>query len=145
MPCNSIKKLFGEEERKNISLDGGFWEGSEKVSVEENLLLEADFTEEEILQAVKGSYLEGAPEPDGFSFLFYQNFSTTIKKDFIELVRCFEIGDLNIERLNYAMIILIPKEDGARNLNKFRPINLINCSFKVFAKTMNNRLERVCD
>jgi hypothetical protein len=44
-------------------------------------------------------------------------------------------------RINYAMIILSPKEDGAKTLKKFRPISLINCSFKVFAKTLNNSLE----
>jgi hypothetical protein len=30
-------------------------------------------------------------------------------------------------------------------LKKFRPISLINCSFKVFAKAINTRLEGVCD
>jgi hypothetical protein len=43
------------------------------------------------------------------------------------------------------MIILIPKEERAKTLKKFRPISLINCSFKVFAKALNNRLEKICD
>jgi hypothetical protein len=49
----------------------------------------------------------------------------------------------NMDRLNYAMIILIPKEDEARTLKKFRPISLINYSFKVFVKALNNRLEMI--
>jgi hypothetical protein len=61
------------------------------------------------------------------------------------LVRGFEKGELNISRLNYAIIILIPKEEGAKNLKKFRPISLINSSFKVFAKALNNILEKICD
>jgi hypothetical protein len=48
-------------------------------------------------------------------------------------------------RLNYAMIILIPKEEEAKSLKKFRPISLINCSFRVFAKALNTRLERICN
>jgi hypothetical protein len=52
---------------------------------------------------------------------------------------------MSIARLNYAMIILIPKEDGAKTLRKFRLISLMNCSFKIFAKAINNRLEAICD
>jgi hypothetical protein len=48
-------------------------------------------------------------------------------------------------RLKYVMIILIPKEVEARTLKKFKPISLINCSFKVFAKALNNRLEVICN
>jgi hypothetical protein len=69
----------------------------------------------------------------------------TIKKDFMALVRTFDKGELDIARINYAMIILIPKEDNAASLTKFRHISLINCSFKVFANALNNRLEFICD
>jgi hypothetical protein len=59
------------------------------------------------------------------------------------IVRAFERGDVNITRLNYAMVILIPKEEEAKSLKKFRPISLINYSFKIFAKTLNSRLESI--
>jgi len=61
------------------------------------------------------------------------------------LFRAFEKNDLDLERLNYAMITLIPKEPEAKHLMKFRPISLINYSFKIFAKALNNRLIRVAD
>jgi len=41
---------------------------------------------------------------------------------------------LNLDRLNFAMITLIPKEHEAKTLKKFWPISLLNCSFKIFAK-----------
>jgi hypothetical protein len=120
------------------------FEKKKRVSDEENILLEAELSEEEILLAIKGSYSDGALGPDGFSFMFYQKFWPVIKEDFMALARSFDNGDLN-DRINYARIILIPKEEGARSLKKFGPISLINCSFKIFAKAMNNRLERVGD
>jgi hypothetical protein len=43
------------------------------------------------------------------------------------------------------MIVLIPKEDEAKTLKKFKPISLINCSFKVFAKALNSSLEKNCN
>jgi predicted nucleotidyltransferase len=36
--------------------------------------LDKDFSEEEVKVVVFGSYAEGAPGPNGFSFLFYQSF-----------------------------------------------------------------------
>jgi hypothetical protein len=43
---------------------------SEKVTAEENSMLEVEFSQEEIKKAIEWSYAEGAPGPDGFSFLF---------------------------------------------------------------------------
>jgi hypothetical protein len=57
------------------------------------------------------------------------------------LIKGFEKGDININRINYAMIILIPKEEEVRSLKKYRHISLINCSFKIFSKVLNNRIE----
>jgi hypothetical protein len=139
------KTLLGKEQRENINIDCDFWEEADKVTQEENELLEASLTEEEIKKAIDGSYAEGAPDPDGFSFLFYQKFWPLIKADFMAMIRGFEKGEINITRLNYAMIILLPKYDEARSLKKFRPISLINCSFKIFAKALNNRLEMISD
>jgi hypothetical protein len=57
-----------------LRLDENFWEEDEKVTNEENQLLQAEFSEEEIKTAIDASYAEGAPGPDGFSFMFYQKF-----------------------------------------------------------------------
>jgi hypothetical protein len=110
-----------------------------------NQWLEGDFSEEEIKKAIDRSYSEGAPSPNGFSFPFSQKFWPIIKDDFMAIVKEFETGKASMARLNYAMIILIPKEEEAKSLKKFRPISLNNCSFKVFAMALNTRLERICD
>jgi hypothetical protein len=43
-------------------------------------MLTTPFFEEEIKEAIFSSYAEGAPGPDGLSFLFYQKFWEVIKK-----------------------------------------------------------------
>ena len=63
----------------------------------------------------------------------------------MKVVKDFEAGQLNLDRLNYAVITLIPKEPKAKLLKKFRPISLLNCSLKIFGKAINNRLLRVAD
>jgi hypothetical protein len=40
------------------------------------------------------SYAEGAPSPDGLSFLFYQKFWDIIKGDIFSLVRDFSEGEV---------------------------------------------------
>jgi hypothetical protein len=51
----------------------------------------------------------------------------------------------SIYRLNYALITFLPKEVGASNLKKFRPISLMNYSFKIFVQALNNRQVPICD
>ena len=43
------------------------------------------------------------------------------------------------------MLTLIPKEPDAVTIQKFRPIALTNCSFKIFSKCVTNRLGVVCE
>jgi len=68
------KVFFAKEEDVGVRLGSSFWNSSDKVTPEENLILTAPFTKEEIKEAVFGSYAEGAPGPDGLSFIFYQKF-----------------------------------------------------------------------
>jgi hypothetical protein len=80
MHSSFTKKLFCKEHMENMSLDEGFWAEEEKVTHEENEFLEKEFSKEEVKRALDESYAEGAPGPDGFSFLFYQKFWKTIKE-----------------------------------------------------------------
>jgi hypothetical protein len=61
------------------------------------------------------------------------------------MVRGFENGEINVSRINYVTIILIPKEEETKSLKKFRHVSLINYSFKIFAKALNNRPVTLCD
>lgn len=96
-------------------------------------------------EAIFGSYANGAPGLDGLSFLFYQTFWDVIKADFMAMVRDFEEGKLDIHKLNFALIILIPKEPDANIMKKFRPISLSNCAVKFFSKVLTNRLSPISD
>jgi hypothetical protein len=57
----------------------------------------------------------------------------------------FYNGTLDLHRLNYALLTLIPKELGARSMKKFRLISLCNCSFKIFSKVLTIRLGKIAD
>ena len=115
---NFYKDLFGFEPKPNIHLGDHFWSAEELFTDAENDILEKPFTQDEIREAIMGSYANGASGPDGLSFLFYQTFWEVIKNDFMALVRDFECGTLDIQRLNYSTVTLIPKEPDARHMKK---------------------------
>jgi hypothetical protein len=75
--------------------------------------------------------------------MFYQFFWDVIKFDLLEMFDDWFDNKLDIYRLNFAMITLIPKEEDARIMKKFRPISLLNCSFKFFTKAVTNRYARI--
>jgi len=131
--------------KRQQKLRDNFWNNDERITPEESLELDPAFTMEEVRRAVFESYSDRAPGPDGLPFLFYQHFWDLIKVDLMAMFSSFEKGGLNLARLNYATIILVPKEPNSKDLKKFRPISLLNCSFKIFSKVLNNRLIKICD
>jgi hypothetical protein len=58
----------------------------------------------------------------------------------LNLFKDFYVGNLNIERLNYGMVTLLPKVDNAVDMKNFRPICLLNVCYKIISKVLNNRL-----
>lgn len=68
------KNLFAKEPYARVKLGESFWDEQDKVTAEENGLLIAPFSKEEIKNALFSCYPEGAPGPDGLLFLFFQKF-----------------------------------------------------------------------
>jgi hypothetical protein len=47
---------------------------------------------------------------------------------------------LDVKRLNYGVITLVPKLKEANNIKQFRPICLLNVDFKCITKVLTNKL-----
>jgi hypothetical protein len=45
--------------------------------------------------------------------------------------------------MNSAIIKLIPKKGDLSKVKNWRPISLLNCSFKIIAKAVDNRLKKI--
>ncbi|XP_073355154.1 uncharacterized protein [Aegilops tauschii subsp. strangulata] len=133
------------EDKIDITLKDDFWSEDELVSEAHNNILDTAFTEKEIKAAVFSSYAEGAPGPDGFPFLFYQQFWDLIKGNLFALFQDSEKGELDLYRLNFSLLTLVPKEAEAVRMEKFRPLAMINCSFKIFAKCATTKFGPICN
>jgi hypothetical protein len=55
----------------------------------------------------------------------------------------FHKGTLPLKSLNFGTIILLPKKKEAKVIKQYRPICLLNVSFKIFIKVATNRLSTV--
>lgn len=94
-------------------------------------------------QAIRQMEHNKAPGPDGFPAEFFQVFWEVIKVDLMAMFRDFHKGELPLHSLNFGIITLLPKQNEARMIQQYRPICLLNVSFKVFTKVMANRVALV--
>jgi hypothetical protein len=65
--------------------------------------------------------------------------------DLLELFGFLHARQLELFRLNFGEIILLPKVNEAERIQQYRPICLLNVSFKIFTKTTTIRLNTVAD
>nr|XP_051210949.1 uncharacterized protein LOC127328385 [Lolium perenne] len=87
------KGLFGSPEESDITLDESRVDDIAQVTPQENAVLTAPYTKEEIRKAVFQMELNKAPGPDGFPAEFFQTFWDTIKKDLLELFEELQPGN----------------------------------------------------
>jgi hypothetical protein len=50
---------------------------------------------------------------------------------------------MDVSRLNFGILYLLPKVVGAESIKQYRPIAIINVIFKFIAKAVANRLSPV--
>jgi hypothetical protein len=142
------KALFHPSDGNLIEMDQNLWGEEDKVSEQENIELIRHFSEEEIkLQVLMGSLFKMEKNKvagsDGFLIEFFQKNWVVVKEDMMVLFDDFHKGELDIKRLNYGTITLLPKVKEATKIQQFRPICLLNCIYKWFTKTLTSRLESI--
>jgi hypothetical protein len=107
--------LFGAPEEGNFFMDESRTNDIPQVSNVENNLLTDEYSKEE----EKGYFQmehNKAPGPDGFPTYFYQTLWDTIKGDLLDLFSCLHVGQVELFRLNFGEIILLPKVNEAERI-----------------------------
>ncbi|XP_074306671.1 uncharacterized protein LOC141641928 [Silene latifolia] len=106
-----------------------------------NLLLRAEYREEEVIEALNQMHPLKAPGPDGMNGLFFQSFWHLIGKDVVGTVLAILRGELSPAEFNKTNIVLIPKKKAPDKIRDFRPISLCNVVYKLVSKVLANRLK----
>ncbi|PRQ42072.1 putative RNA-directed DNA polymerase [Rosa chinensis] len=110
------------------------------VTDDENVVLSAIPTSEEIRSAVFSMDGSSAPGPDGFSGSFYQACWDIVGSDVVACVRQFFLQNWILPNMNCNFLVLIPKVPNAQLITQFRPIALANFLFKIIPKILASRL-----
>jgi hypothetical protein len=58
----------------------------------------------------------------------------------MQMMEDFHKGELNLSRISYGIIVLLPKIKEVANIRQYRPICLLNVFYKLFTKVLAIRL-----
>jgi hypothetical protein len=133
-------QLMGTGEDQRAGLRANVWEPSQLVLDRENEELGLAFLPKEIDDALMGMKSDTAPSPDGWPVAMFKRFWPLLRGPIFDVCNGFMRGTVDIARLNFGVLSLIPKVSGAGNIRQFRPITLINVPFKICAKACTTRL-----
>lgn len=101
------------------------------------------FDEEEIKNVVMNLKDNSALGPNGFNSGFFKTCWEIYRAYLYRMFQDFHKGELDIKRLNFGVITLVPKLKEANTIKQYRPICLLNVDYKCFTKVLTNRLVRV--
>ncbi|WCJ21304.1 hypothetical protein M5689_003468 [Euphorbia peplus] len=110
------------------------------VNSEDNDSLTCSPLDEEIKLSTFSMDRESAPGPDGFNGSFYHAFWDIIGYDVCRMVKFFFETGFVLPGLNSNVMVLLPKVEGAIEVEQFRPIGMSNFSFKIISKILADRL-----
>ncbi|KAA3489697.1 reverse transcriptase [Gossypium australe] len=115
------------------------------ISDSMNQSLTTPYTEAEIAEALKGMGPTKASDFDGFLVIFYQKFWHIISKDTSEFCLDMLNHGHSLDEINITQLVLIPKTANPINQKNFHPISLCTMIYKIIAKSIANRLQKVLD
>lgn len=135
--------LFGKVEGGGASISALAWSDNARVSAADNIAVTAPFSLDKIARNLKDMRINTALGRDGFPVIFYRRFWHMVGPQVLKITDDFTRGLIDIKRLNFGVLALLPKVTGVDNIRQFRPITLIDVSFHLFAKGLATRLAPV--
>lgn len=114
-----------------------------RISENEALPLKTKISMIEIVDAIKALKDDKAPGPDGLPIEFYKTNIEWVTKDLYDIYTEAFDNDTLGESINMGIVKLIPKDGDKALIKKWRPITLLNVSYKILAKALASRLEKI--
>ena len=118
----------------------------EYPQVGENLIngLGAPLTVLEVSEAIKSLQSGKSPGPDGYTTEFFKTFSDALAPILVRVYNdAFSKGRLPPSLSEASITLLLKKDKDPLLCSSYRPISLLNVDFKIMAKALASRLQRV--
>jgi hypothetical protein len=128
-----------------VHLRQNFWPEEKRLDEYDEDKLQDPFLEKDVEMAISGMKSNSTPGPNGFSVTFFKNVWKHIKGDIMSMVHDFNSNALDLKRLNYGVITLVPKVQEANTIRHYRPICFLNVDFKIFPKLLTDRITPLAD
>jgi hypothetical protein len=103
--------------------------------------LTAHFDEKEVKAAIDGMDRSSAPGPDGLGPSFYHTAWPTVKPAMLRRFAAVHDRSAQLDAINRAHVVLLPKTEGTPSPSSFRPVSLQNYSVKAVCKALTTRLQ----
>ena len=146
--ANEVKTFYEQLYKKRDSLDNNLNESLPndipKLSQAQKDNIEGMITLEELKETLKNMKNDKSPGSDGFSVEFYKFFFQNIGVFLLRSINeGFTHGELSVTQ-KQGIITCIPKDNKDRRyLKNWRPISLLNISYKLASGVIANRLKLV--
>lgn len=66
-----------------------------------------------------------------------------MQNDIITFIKEFFVNSSLVGGLNRSFVTLVPKKDNPIGIQDYRPISLINSTYKILSKVLANRLKKL--
>ncbi|XP_071704441.1 uncharacterized protein [Rutidosis leptorrhynchoides] len=109
-----------------------------QLSYSEAKVIELEFSEAEIWEAVKDCGSTKAPGPDGFDLRFYKKKLYIVQNDLVAAVNDFWVNGSISSGCNASFTTLISKTTDPVTLNEYRPIRFLGSYYKFFPTGLEN-------
>ncbi|GBG74652.1 hypothetical protein CBR_g19060 [Chara braunii] len=133
-----------EQTLADMRQEADLWCSTDKrLEPNQRLLLDRPLTLQELQEAVKSMARGKTPGDDGLPMEFYEATWDQIGPILLKLFNNVLEGGRLTEDMCRGTITLIYKKGDKQNVRNWRPISLLNVSYKILAKALSRRLAKI--